>query len=279
MEPRMDVPMLQAARLVTRYCLPEGSGDLPYVTQQLDAYLDIFSSNWTIVKAYQRTRNLRCVQFVATRESAETLDLFFKRWLLNRTAESVASCKDLPTVRWLMEKYLPEVTVDNVAEIAGTLGYLEILQWLYDHQRDRVTFEGALCGALKNCHEHVVSWLREHVDIRVEIREDVLRSAVEAGNLDMIRWLCNTYGLSAADMLSDAINHCQTETVRWIIEKYDISNQTVGWYSLARDGKLSFLNCLVSRNIGMPGTALATFVIEKKLLPAAAGNGHLDVVK
>ncbi|KAL3662145.1 hypothetical protein V7S43_012946 [Phytophthora oleae] len=143
------MPMLQAARVVTRYCLPEGSGDLPHVSRQLDAYLDTFSANWTIVTAYKRTGSLRFVQFVASRESAETQDPFFKQWLLNRTAEFSADRGDLPTLCWLMEKYLPVETVDNVTEIAGTLGHLEILQWLYDHQRDRVRFDVALCGAFE----------------------------------------------------------------------------------------------------------------------------------
>ncbi|KAL3662190.1 hypothetical protein V7S43_012989 [Phytophthora oleae] len=87
------------------------------------------------------------------------------------------------TVRWLMEKYLPVETVDNVAEIAATLGQLGILQWLNSHQRDRVGFDGTLCGlrsALENRHEHVM-WLREHVELRAESRNNVLRSAVKGG--------------------------------------------------------------------------------------------------
>ncbi|KAL3662144.1 hypothetical protein V7S43_012945 [Phytophthora oleae] len=99
---------------------------------------------------------------------------------------------------------------------------------------------------------------------------DVLRSAVKGENLDIIRWLCNEYGLHASGMLRYAIDHYQWETARWIIEKYDISRQPQNWYFPARDGKLSFLKYLASRNIGS---------VDRDVIPVAAANGYLDVIE
>lgn len=71
--------LLQTARVVIRSCLPEDCGELSHVTRTLDAFLDTFSADWTIIMAYKRTKSLRCVQFVDAREESETQDPFFKR--------------------------------------------------------------------------------------------------------------------------------------------------------------------------------------------------------
>ncbi|KAF1781288.1 Ankyrin repeat-containing domain [Phytophthora cactorum] len=193
------LPLLLSARVVTRYCLPEGCSELPI---------------------------LRCVQYVAAREVPETQDQFYKRWLLNETSELAASRGDLTTLRWLMECYLPVEPVENVVGKAAANGQFEILQWLYDQQRERVRFRDVeMCGALENKHENVVAWLRENAVPRTEYREEVLCSAVKAGNLDVVRWLCDEFGLDATGMLKFAINGCHEETARWVIDRYDVSGE------------------------------------------------------
>ncbi|KAF1790338.1 Ankyrin repeat-containing domain [Phytophthora cactorum] len=147
---------------------------------------------------YKRTESLRCVQYVAAREVPETQDQFYKRWLLNETSELAASRGDLTTLRWLMECYLPVEPVENVVGKAAANGQFEILQWLYDQQRELP---------------------------RTECREEVLCSAVKAGNLDVVRWLCDEFGLDATGMLKFAINGCHEETARWVIDRYDVSGE------------------------------------------------------
>ncbi|KAG2982179.1 hypothetical protein PC120_g24692 [Phytophthora cactorum] len=265
------LPLLLSARVVTRYCLPEGCGELPHVTRKLDALLNTFSANWTIVTAYKRTESLRCVQYVAAREVPETQDQFYKRWLLNETSELAASRGDLTTLRWLMECYLPVEPVENVVIKAAANGQFEILQWLYDQQRERVRFRDVeMCGALENKHENVVAWLRENAVPRTEYREEVLCSAVKAGNLDVVRWLCDEFGLDATGMLKFAINGCHEETARWVIDRYDVSGGKLDLYFLARHGKLSFLEYLASRDMA---------TVHDGMLLVATANGHLDVVK
>ncbi|OWY97805.1 hypothetical protein PHMEG_00031575 [Phytophthora megakarya] len=136
----------------TRYCLPEGVDDLPHVTLQNAEFLDTFSST-TIVRAYKRTGSLRCIQYVASHELPETQDPFYKRWLLNRTAELAASWGDLPTLQWLLEVYLPVEPMDNVVEVAATFGHLDMLQWLYRKAFTTVIFIEFTSEDLK-CVEH-----------------------------------------------------------------------------------------------------------------------------
>ncbi|KAE9046063.1 hypothetical protein PR001_g1815 [Phytophthora rubi] len=268
MEPNL---LLQTARVATRYCLPNGHGELPHVMQLLDAYLDSFSASWTIVTAYERTKSLRCVQFVAARELAEVQDPFYKRWLLNRTAEDAARGGDLPAVRWIMESYLPVETVDNVTDVAAANGHLQILQWLYDHHRQRVRFGGVeMCGALEYKNERVVRWLRCHAVPRVECRNDVLRSAAKAGNLDVVQWMCEEFGLDGAAVLKVAVRCCQWETARWIIERFSSTGPLLDMYFAAHHGVLSFMKYMAARELG--GFYTGTLVV-------AAAYGHLDVVK
>jgi hypothetical protein len=266
-----DLPLLQTARAVTRHCLPDGCGELPHVTQQLDALIDSFSADWTVVTAYKRTHSLRCVQYVAAREPPETQDPFFKRWLLNRAAELAAERGDLATVQWLMGSYLPVGLVVSVTDVAAAEGHLEILQWLYGHQCSRVCFGGMeICGALENKHELVVEWLRGVAVPRAECRGEVLRSAAKGGNLNVVRWLVDEYGVDASGVLKFAIAGCHCETARWIIERYDMTGGSQDVYFPARHGELSFLKFLASRGIGE---------LNIKALLVAAANGHLEVVK
>ncbi|OWZ23970.1 hypothetical protein PHMEG_0001055 [Phytophthora megakarya] len=266
----MEVPLLQSARIATRYCLPEGIRELPHVTSQIDAYLDTFSADWTIIRAYKHTESLRCVQYVAARELPETQDPFYKRWLLNRTAELAAIHGDLPTLQWLMEIYLPVEPVDFVVETAAAFGHLDTLQWLYDHHRERVHFGGSeMCGALEHKHEITVSWLWEHAVPAPEHRSKVLRSAAKAGNLVVIKWLCEEFGLDASCVLQATINGCHWHTALWIIERFDISGVQLDLYFPTRHGELWFLVYLNTRN-------MKPF---KKTIRVAAMFGQLEVVK
>ncbi|KAG6590841.1 uncharacterized protein IUM83_19097 [Phytophthora cinnamomi] len=218
-----ELPLLRSARVVSRYCLPQGGGELPHVTRLLDAYLDTISAYWTLVTAYRRTKSLLCVRFVAARESAESQDPFYKRWLLNRAAELAARDGDLPVIQWLMESYLPVEPLDNVTTIAAANGHLEILQWLHGQHRERVCFGGLeLCGALENQHEDVVGWLREHALPRAECRDEVLRSAAHAGNLDVVKCFPPV----------NSILHPPLELQQWLQANY--SDELIGCHLAVR---------------------------------------------
>ncbi|KAL4129672.1 hypothetical protein PRIC2_005679 [Phytophthora ramorum] len=230
-----DLLLLQSVRVVAHYCLPKDCGELPHVSRQLDAFLDSFSTDWTVLTAYKRFKSLRCVQYVAARAVPEIQDPFFKRWLLNRTVEIAAIRGDLATIRWLVESYLPTEQVANVMEVAAANGRLETLQWLYDHHRGRVCFgDVEMCGALENKHQQVVDWLREHAVPKAERRNDVLRSAAKAGNLGVVQWLCDGLGMDASDVVKFAIGCCQWDTARWIIERFEISGLALDSYFPAR---------------------------------------------
>ncbi|KAL4172424.1 hypothetical protein KRP22_007588 [Phytophthora ramorum] len=177
-----DLLLLQSVRVVAHYCLPKDCGELPHVSRQLDAFLDSFSTDWTVLTAYKRFKSLRCVQYVAARAVPEIQDPFFKRWLLNRTVEIAAIRGDLATIRWLVESYLP---------------------------------------------------------------------TEQAGNLGVVQWLCDGFGMDASDVVKFAIGCCQWDTARWIIERFEISGLALDSYFPARHGKLSFMKYLVSRDMGV----------------------------
>lgn len=170
-----------------------------------------------------------------------------------------------------MERYLPVEPVDNVTTVAAANGHLEILQWLYDIQQERVHFRDIeICGALENKHHNVVACLRERAMPRTECMDKVLRSAVKAGNLSIAKWLCDEFASDASDMLQFAINSCHEETARWIIERFDVSGGNLKLYFLAKLGNLQLLKYLASRQMA---------TVHEGMLLVAAANGHLDVIK
>ncbi|OWY97551.1 LOW QUALITY PROTEIN: hypothetical protein PHMEG_00031894 [Phytophthora megakarya] len=245
-----DLPLLQTARVIAEF-------------------LDTFSSTTTIVRAYKRTGSLRCIQYVAFRELLETQDPFYKRWLLNRTAELAAN---LPTLQWLLEVYLPVEPMDNVVEVAATFGHLDMLQWLYNNHFDRVYFGGSeMCGALENNHEDVVNWLQEHAVPAPGFQKKVMRSAAKGGNRNIIKWLCEDLGLHELDActIQSAIDGCNYDIARWLIERLGVFGWDVDVYFPTKHGELSFLKYLASKNIRPCHSTIHV----------AAAHGHLDIIE
>ncbi|RLN86848.1 hypothetical protein BBJ28_00023158, partial [Nothophytophthora sp. Chile5] len=158
-------PLLATARVVSRYCLPEG--ELSNVTRLLDAFLDNFSAKWTVAESYKRTGSLRLMQYIAARQPAADIDPFYHLWVFNAMTKLVASRGDLTALQWLTESYLPDASMAAAVEGAATSGYLHILEWLFERHGDRCYWGGMeLCGALENNHAEGVEWLRMHTILR-----------------------------------------------------------------------------------------------------------------
>ncbi|RLN91925.1 hypothetical protein BBJ28_00026441 [Nothophytophthora sp. Chile5] len=264
-------PLLAAARVVSRYCLPEG--ELSDVTRLLDAFLDEFSSKWTLAQSYKQTTNLRLMQYTAARHPAIEMDPFYGRWVFNAATKLATSRGDLTALQWLAESYLPDAFMNEVVNAAATNGYLSILEWLFDRHGDRVDWGCMeLCGALENNHAEVVEWLRIHTVLREECVRMVLRSAAKAGNLAVVQWLCEEYNADAEDAFEHAQMWRQWATARWLLENCALPSDKVNWNAAAADGALAYLKFVHSR-----------FPQEKpqSSSPAAAAvvNGHLDVLQ
>ncbi|KAL3660598.1 hypothetical protein V7S43_014353 [Phytophthora oleae] len=264
-----DPPLLTAARVVTRFCLVDG--ELPHIVQLLDAFLDTFSSSWTLARCYKRRGSLRLMQYIAARSPANTLNPFYRGWVLNSTAWFVAMRGDLPALKWLMEIYLPDELLSSAVYAAATKGHVEILEWLHTVHRERVYWDMLeLCGALDYGHDDAVQWLRLHSPPRQESLKHVMQSAAKAGNLVAVRWLYNEYHAPAEGALTYAQKEEHWDTARWILVNCELAARRVEWDGAAAGGALSFLKYVYSQELGEP---------QISTLLAAASNGHLDIVK
>ncbi|RLN32401.1 hypothetical protein BBJ28_00018241 [Nothophytophthora sp. Chile5] len=260
-------PLLAAARVVSRYCLPEG--ELSDVTRLLDAFLDEFSCKWTLAESYKKTSSLRLMQYIAARQPATGMDPFYGRWVFNAATKLVVSCGDLMALQWLAESYLPDVFMTAAVEAAATTGYLNILEWLFDRHGDRCYWGGIeMCGALENSHAEVVEWLRTHSVPHGECVSMVLRSAAKAGNLSVVQWLCEEYNSDAEDAFVHAQRMCHWATARWLLANCELPIGKVNWNAAAEDGALAYLQFVHSR--------FPHDVPQRSPALPAAGNGHLD---
>ncbi|KAG1688179.1 hypothetical protein DVH05_003961 [Phytophthora capsici] len=264
-----EIPLLTAATVVTRFCLADG--ELPHIAQLLDAFLDTFSSIWTLARCYKRRRSLRLMQYIAARRPANTLDPFYRGWVLNSTAWFIAIQGDLPALEWLMESYLPDELVNSAVYAAATKGNVEILEWLYTVHRDRTCWNTIeLCGALDYGHDDAVQWLRSHSPPRQESLKLVMQSAAKTGNLVAVQWLYNEYHAPVEGALVHAQKEGHWDTARWILVNCEVAVRRVEWDGAAASGALSFLKYVYAQALGEP---------QVTALLAAASNGHLDIVK
>ncbi|RLN91952.1 hypothetical protein BBJ28_00018486 [Nothophytophthora sp. Chile5] len=264
-------PLLAAARVVSRYCLP--AGELSHVTRLLDAFLDEFSDKWTLVQSYKQTSSLHLMQYIAARHPATEMDPFYGRWVFNTATKLVVSRGDLAALQWLAESYLPDASMTAAVEAAATNGYLHILEWLFDRHGDQGDWGCMeLCGALRNNHVEVVEWLRLHTVPRAECLRIVSRSAAMAGNLSVVQWLCEEYNADAEEAFVFAQIRRQWATARWLLSNYALPSGRINWDTAAADGALAYLQFVHAR-----------FPQEKPRpsspAAAAASNGHLDVLQ
>ncbi|RLN79578.1 hypothetical protein BBJ28_00004321 [Nothophytophthora sp. Chile5] len=292
-------PLLAAARVVSRYCLPEG--ELSHVTRLLDAFLDEFSAKWSLAQSYKQTSSLRLMQYIAARHPAADMDPFYRPWVFKTATKLVASRGDLPTLQWLAESYLPDALMTAAVEAAAMSGYLHILEWLFERHGDQVDWGCMeLRGALESNHAEVVEWLRMHTVPRAECVPLVLRSAAKAGNLVVVQWLCEEYNADAEDAFVHAQIWRQWATARWLLANCELPSDRINWTTAAADGALAYLqfahSCFPQDMPHWPSAPVAAaangrldvlrwlhselgVALAGQTITKAAENGHLDVVK
>ncbi|RLN80470.1 hypothetical protein BBJ28_00001326 [Nothophytophthora sp. Chile5] len=269
-------PLLAAARVVSRFCLPDG--ELSDVTRLLDAFLDEFSVKWTLVQSYKQTSSLRLMRYIAARHPATEVGPFYRRWIFNAATELATSRGDLTALQWLAESYLPDAFMTAAVEAAATSGYVHILEWLFERQRDRCYWGGMeLCGALENNHAEVVEWLRMHAIPRAECVRMVLRSAAEAGNLVAVQWLCGEYNADAEDAFVHAQRSCEWATARWLLANCEPPGDLIDWSAAAADGALAYLQ--FAHSCFPEAVAEWSSAQGEPVAVAAAANGRLDVLQ
>ncbi|GMF65276.1 unnamed protein product [Phytophthora lilii] len=206
-------------------CLPSTCGDLPHVTQCIDAFLDVFSWRWNLEETFTKTGSLHLMQYVASKESQRNaIDPFYRTYLFNRVTWFAAQRGDLDTVWWLVEEYLPHEFLTKVVNGAAAGGHLDILQWLYENNYDRAEWGGIeMCRALTNGHSEVVEWLKNHAPPRSESLTKVMQAAGRAGNVNIIWWLYSDNDIDAEEALWSA----QLE-LKWVSAKWNFRKLRVG---------------------------------------------------
>eukprot|EP00644_Phytophthora_capsici_P011813 jgi/Phyca11/106498/e_gw1.12.426.1 len=148
------------------------------------------------------------MQYIAARRPANTLDPFYRGWVLNSTAWFIAIQGDLPALEWLMESYLPDElwlytvhrdrTCWNTIELCGALDYghddatgnLVAVQWLYNEYHAPV--EGALVHAQKEGHWDTARWIL--VNCEVAVRRVEWDGAAASGALSFLNGFKWTLG-------------------------------------------------------------------------------------
>ncbi|KAG7402282.1 hypothetical protein PHYBOEH_003541 [Phytophthora boehmeriae] len=207
---KSNMPILSSVQVVASHYLPDGG--VPHILHVINDFLDDFSVDCTIVDGYKRTHSLRFVQYIAAREDPQEMNVFYRRWLFNATAEQAAAQGDVMALQWLMENYFPQEFTTKAVLAAAANGHLQVLKWLYEEHYDRGYWGYIeLRDALLNGHTEVVKWLREHVVPRKECMDEVVNAAAAAGSLEIVKWLRNEHKATFLGTLTTAMHNSQWE--------------------------------------------------------------------
>ncbi|RLN54196.1 hypothetical protein BBJ28_00025864 [Nothophytophthora sp. Chile5] len=182
-------PLLTAVRVACHNCLAVQHGDLPHVTRCIDAFLDDLSPKWTLATAYAKSPRLRLLQLLAAREPVD-MDPSYRWSILNDAAALAAGRGDLETLRWLIESYFPGEFLTEVVSAASAGSHLDILEWLYDHHRDRGYWGGLeMSGAIWKQDAGVIDWLKTHAVPREDCASKLMEIAAAQGDQSLVEWL------------------------------------------------------------------------------------------
>uniref|UniRef100_M4BCG1 Uncharacterized protein n=1 Tax=Hyaloperonospora arabidopsidis (strain Emoy2) TaxID=559515 RepID=M4BCG1_HYAAE len=75
-----------------------------------------------------------------------------------------------------------------------------------------------LCGAIRNRHFQVVEWLQTHVSIQLECTRYIVNKAAAHGNLEIVKWLYESFDVALDDAVKKAALNCEWKVVRWILD-------------------------------------------------------------
>lgn len=100
--------LLTVVRFVVRERLQMGEIDLPHVWRSIDDFLSDLPRGWPLAEAYLRTGSLRCMQYVAARESKEVQHPSYRMWIVNNIAALAIDRGDVKALEWLAQSYSPD---------------------------------------------------------------------------------------------------------------------------------------------------------------------------
>ncbi|KAG6623851.1 uncharacterized protein IUM83_01928 [Phytophthora cinnamomi] len=236
-----ELPVLTAARVVSRECVAIGGGVLKYVEKRIDGFLDSFSTQENALLdacsrgaseralEYVYGRSLRGAQKLAVHVAAMAGHIHVLQWLVQHNPADFSNLRagclspidraaqhgHLDAVVWLfancVEGYSP-----TTFTLAAQCGHVSVLRWLHRYGSEPCTSE-AMVGAAARNKLRVVKWLHRHG--RRDDAHTAILKAAEHGHLPVVAWLY-LHG-SEADALQAmlvAASSGQLSVVKWLHE-------------------------------------------------------------
>ncbi|KAJ0410734.1 hypothetical protein ATCC90586_006837 [Pythium insidiosum] len=156
-------------------------------------------------------------------------ELLLQHWL-ERGLEHAAHGGLTAVVQRIVSHHHPRAPLRATIDAAARRGHLQILQWLYNHDADRVTplLRAAVLDATSNGHIAILQWLSDGMIVQLPWH-DCLATAVEHGHTAIAQWIDTSQGYQQqqslgepppAQLLSLALSSGSLEMVQWLCARH-----------------------------------------------------------
>ncbi|KAG6616909.1 Ankyrin repeat-containing protein [Phytophthora cinnamomi] len=296
-----DWPLLSAAALVTRECLPAAGGALPHVTRRISDFLDTLSRAGVFAASCRRGDSERELSYLFRRDPSPLAQTMVRhaaadghahvlKWLKEHDdggnaslwkdynfspMDEAAKTGQLCVLQWLHEN-VSDCFAGRAMSWAASNGHLEAVKWLHLNRQD-LCVNYAMDFAAANGHLHVVQYLHSHR--REGCTTWAMDGAATNGHLQVVHWLHQNRreGCTKASV-DGAAAHGHLTVVQYLLQTVRLPDEKhwLGWaFTAAADnGRVDVVDWVYSHYREDFSDSMLAFALS-----AATDNGHSEMAQ
>lgn len=215
-----------------------------YIPQFNDECLDIFKwiyENFEIIRQLPLSEKIHIFNMAIEKYDVDVLKCLrdtFKITKIDIKKINAKIIRNGEVLKWLYQNF--EISRNNIKSLVKDFNYgfcdSNILEWL--HKNIILTEEEANYFFQNNCDLETLKWFNRNFKIDENLIEQKFEFAVEFDNLETCIWLYEISKIKNKTFENIFGGDTDIEKLKWLHEKFDISNTCEDFYILSRDIKI-----------------------------------------